>query len=342
MLTILTGKITGITGITGITENLWAEPAQSMQPVRSTQPAQNTSTSALSAPSPWDMTPNQVRAMMNAKFLAIPAETPEVEDVKDITINNGNRVTPLRIYTPNGSHRRELPIILYIHGGAWVAGNLETHDHLARYLCRDVHALVVSVGYLNAPEGKFPFSLEQCDDALRWIVGHAREFHANPQKGVAVVGDSAGGNMAAALCLLERDKKGPDIDFQVLINPVINNTWGGLQRQNDEWDTERWYATQYVTNPQETQNPYVSLNFAKDLSHLPPTLVLLAEKDLFRKDAQAYADRLRTSEVPTNVYIQWGVGHLAGNGARASQLAQESLDVAVAALRGAFYRKANE
>lgn len=289
------------------------------------------------AQSYWDMGPEKVRNMLNEKFLAIKAETPDVWNVKNRTIKNDNRTTPLRIYTPN--ERNNLPIILYIHGGAWVAGNLDTHDNLARYLCKEVEALVVSVGYLNAPEGKFPTSLEQCYDALLWIVNHAQEFHTTPAR-LAVVGDSAGGNMAAALCLLVRDRKGPTIDLQVLINPVIDNTWGGtLQPQGDELDAERWFTTQYVVNPKDASNPYVSLNFAKDLSHLPPALIILAEKDMFRKDAQRYADRLISSGVHTNVYTQSGVGHLAGNGARASRLARESLDVAVAALRGVFSRK---
>ena len=174
---------------------------------------------------------------------------------------------------------------------------------------------------------------------MLWIVKHAKEFHANPAR-LAVVGDSAGGGMAAALCLVTRDRKGPAIDLQVLINPVVDNTWGGtLQPQGDEFDSERWIATQYVKNPEDVTNPYVSPSFEKDLTHLPPALIILAEKDMFRKDAQTYADRLRASGVETNVYTQAAVGHLAGNGARASRQARESLDVAVAGLRGVFSRK---
>lgn len=289
------------------------------------------------AQSYWEMGPDKVRKMLNEKFLAIEAEKPVVLKVENITIKNDDRTTPLRIYIPN--EQKDLPIILYIHGGAWVAGNLDTHDNLARYLCKEVQALVVSVGYLNPPEGKFPVPLEQCYDALLWIVNHAQKFNSNASR-LAVAGDSAGGGMAAALCLLARDRKGPAIDLQVLINPVVDNTWGGtLERQGDEFDSERWIASQYVANPKETGNPYVSPIFAKDLSHLPPAIIILAEKDMFRKDAQNYADRLRLAGVHTNVYTQFGIGHLAGNGGRASKLAQESLDVAVAALRGIFRKK---
>lgn len=286
----------------------------------------------------WNMSPEQVRKQFNDQFMSIKAETPEVAGVKNITITNQGRTTPLRLYTPNGN--KDLPVILYIHGGAWVAGTLDTHDNLARYLCKEVQALVVSVGYQNAPEGKFPLALEQCNDALQWTVSHAKEFNGNPAL-LAVVGDSAGGNIAAALCLYVRDHQGPKIDMQVLINPVVDNSWGGtLHRQGDKFDNERWIATQYVKNPSETKYPYVSPIYARDLSNLPPTLILLAEEDMFRKDAQKYADRLISSGVPTNVYTQWGIGHLAGNGGRASPAARESLEVAAAALRGEF-RRAN-
>lgn len=291
-------------------------------------------TEKVRAESFFEMGPDKVREMLNTKFLAVEAETPEVFKVENITIKKDDRTTPLRIYTPN--EKKDLPIILYIHGGAWVAGSLDTHDNLARYLCREVQALVVSVGYLNSPEGKFPLPLEQCYDALLWVVANAQKFNTNSSR-LAVVGDSAGGGMAAALCLVDRDRKGPPIDMQVLINPVVDNTWGGtLQPQGDEFDAERFIAAQYVKNPEDTKNPYVSPILAKDLSNLPPALIILAEKDMFRKDAQKYADRLLASGVHTNVYTQFGVGHLAGNGGRASKLAQESLDVAVAALRGAF------
>lgn len=293
-------------------------------------------TGKISAESFWEMGPDKVRNMLNEKFLSIKAETPQVLNVSNVTITNDNRTTPLRIYTPDD--HKDLPVILYIHGGAWVAGSLDTHDNLARYLSKEVGALVVSVGYMNSPEGKFPLPLEQCYDALLWIVKHAQEYHANPSR-LAVVGDSAGGGMAAALAHMSRDRKGPHIDMQVLINPVVDNTWGGtLQRQGDEFDPERWIATQYVKDSQDTKNPYVSPIFTEELNNLPPALIILAEKDLFRKDAQKYADRLSAAGIPTNVYTQAGVGHLAGDGGRASIRARESLDVAVAALRGEFNR----
>lgn len=285
------------------------------------------------------MQPHDVRNVINEKIFSIKADSIEVYNVNDITINQDNDSIPLRIYTPDTSDESEyLPIILLIHGGAWVAGNLDTHDNMARYLCKEVKALVVSVGYLNSPEGKFPIPLEQCYEALLWIVKNARNYRADPHR-LAVIGDSAGGNMAAALCLLARDRKGPLIDLQVLINPSPDLTGKGtLQPQNDDLDPIRWYASQYVNDPNDVNNPYVSPVLAQNLNQLPAAVVILAEKDELRMAGQNYANRLISAGIPTNVYIQWKVGHLAGNCARASNTARESLDIAVAALRGSFFR----
>lgn len=286
----------------------------------------------------WDMEPHQVREFINKKIFSIESEILEVQNTSDITIKYGNRTTSLRVYTPLGELRR-LPAIILIHGGAWVAGNLDTHDNMARYLCKEVQALVFSVEYQNSPEGKFPLPLEQCYDALLWISQHAQEFQGDPNL-LAVVGDSAGGNMAAALCLLTRDRKGPAIDFQVLINPATDLTGNGtIKRQDDALDPVRWQAAQYVMDPNDANTPYVSPIMSKDLSNLPSALVILAEKDDLRKDGQRYAEQLISAGVNTNIYTQWDIGHLAGNAARASTLAKESLDVAIAALRGVFIRK---
>lgn len=282
----------------------------------------------------WDMTPGEVREKINARIMSIEAPIPPVASVLDRTIIRDDRNTPIRIYKP--AAEENLPMILLIHGGAWVGGNLETHDNLARFLCSEAKAIVVSVGYLNPPEGKFPFPLEQCYDTLLWMAQHGSELSADTTK-IAIVGDSAGGNMAAALCLMSRDRSGPDIALQVLINPAPDLTCNGtLLRQNDLLDTLRWQALQYVSNSRDTDNPYVSPLLANDLSGLPPATVILAEQDDLREAGQKYADRMKTAGVPTQVYCQQGVNHLAGHGARASSYARESLDIAVIALRNAF------
>lgn len=284
----------------------------------------------------WDMKPHELREKINQCIMNIEAPVPVVWSVFEQTVENENRNTPIRIYVPDQGIN--FPVILFIHGGAWVAGNLDTHDNLTRYLCAEVKAIVVSVGYLNSPEGKFPVALEQCYDTLLWIMKQVGEFHGNAEI-IAVVGDSAGGNMAAALCLLARDRSGPKIDVQVLINPVLDVTCNGIiTRQDDALDTVRWQVNQYVSDVKDVYNPYVSPLIANDVSNLPSAVIILAEHDALYMDGQNYAHRLCAVGVPTYVYCQQGAGHLAGHGARASTYAKQSLDVVVAELKKIFFK----
>lgn len=195
------------------------------------------------------------------------------------------------------------------------------------------HAEVRLKGYSI---GKFPLQLQQSLDALTWIIKHGKEVSADSSR-IAVVGDSAGGNISAALCLMVRDQIGPKIDLQVLINPAPDLRCNGtIERQNDSLDILRWQANQYVSNSEEVNNPYVSPLNANNLSNLPPALILLAEKDELRSDGEQFAKRLREFGVPTFIHCQNGIGHLAGHGAKASPQAKESLDVAIVALKNAF------
>ena len=289
-------------------------------------------TEGYSATNLFEMDPLEVRDRINQGCMSVEAETTEVFFVENKSVERDGRSTDIRLYYPGKV--KEWPLVLMIHGGAWVAGNLDTHDNMARYICHNAKAMVISVGYKNSPEGKFPGILEQCYDALLWT----EEFGADYSP-LAVVGDSAGGNMAAALCLLTRDRRGPKIGMQVLINPVTDLRGNGtLEPQGDNLDNLRWNATMYVANPQDVNLPYVSPAIATDLSLLPPAMILVAEYDAHRADGEHYSKLLQAAEVPVNLYCQWGVGHLAGNGARASYDARESLDVAVTALRGYFKR----
>lgn len=282
----------------------------------------------------WDMSPEEVRDAIHRRIMNIDAPIPPVFSVKDRTLTHSHRKTPIRIYTPSAGD--SFPVILFIHGGAWVAGNLDTHDNLARYLASQTDAIVVSVEYTNPPKGKFPLPLEQCYDTLTWIAEHGPEFGADTTR-IAACGESAGGNMTAALCLMAKDRSGPPITLQVLINPAPDLTCAGtLLRQNDALDRLRWSVLQYLSDPSDRSHPYVSPLLAPDLSGLPAAMVILAQQDVFREAGQAYADRLQAAGVPTSVYCQQGVDHLAGHAARASSYAQASLEVAAASLRHAF------
>lgn len=282
----------------------------------------------------WDISPQEIRSRINQRIMEIEAPTPTVFSVADHHVSRDNRTTPIRVYTPVKGDN--FPVILLVHGGAWVAGSLDTHDNLARYLSSETKAIVVSVGYLNAPEGKFPLPLEQCYDTLIWIIEHGPEISADTTK-IAVIGDSAGGNMTAALCLMNRDRSGPTINLQVLINPAPDLTCNGtILRQNDSLDMLRWQANQYLSDPNDVNNPYVSPLVASDLTNLPSAVIILAEQDDLREAGQKYGDRLQEAGISTYIYCQQGVNHLAGHGAKASSYAHESLDVTVEQIRKAF------
>ena len=285
----------------------------------------------LNAFNPADADPLEVRNIINSTSNTKDVAPPTVHSVNDITIEpTEGRSTKLRIYRPSG--QKNLPHILFIHGGAWIAGSLNTHDNMARYLCQNTNAAVISVEYQNSPEGKFPLPLEQCYDALLWT--------SNEANTIAVAGDSAGGNLAAALSLLTRDRNGPKIELQVLINPVTDlSCEGNLEYQENSLDELRWIALMYVEKPEDVNSPYVSPGLAKDLTNLPPALVILAENDDLYQDGFNYSEKLRAAGVSVNTYCQWKTNHLAARGARANPSALESLDVACSALKGAFFRR---
>lgn len=277
----------------------------------------------------WGMGPTLVRAAINDGCMKVQAPALDVGSVSEFTVESAIRKTRVRIYRPDV--HKNIPAILMIHGGAWVGGNLDTHDNLARYLCVKTQALVVSVGYVNAPEGKFPLQLEQSYDVLLWMIENKDKLSLDPSK-IAIVGDSSGGNMTAALCLMARDRKGPKAALQVLINPSPDLSF----EKEDFLNPLQWQGLQYVNEVNELINPYVSPLLAPDLHNLPPALVILAELDELRGLGQKYADRLMLAGIPTRVYCQHGVGHLAADAARVSQKAIESIDMAVAAIKVAF------
>jgi acetyl esterase len=207
---------------------------------------------------------------------------------------------PIRVYTPAGT--APFPILLYIHGGGWVIGSRDSHDDLCRSLCHRAGALVVSVEYRRSPEHKFPAALEDCYAALSWCARHATGRGDGSR--LAVAGDSAGGNLSAALTLYARDQGGPPLRLQVLIYPVTNcgfdtasyheNAEGfGLMR-----DAMIHYWNCYLAKPEDGRNPYASPLQAADLRGLPPALIQTAQYDVLRDDGEAYAARLRRAGVP--------------------------------------------
>ena len=264
---------------------------------------------ALGLPPNHTVSPEEARANM----LARPRpEGPEVAKVEDRTIANGNFQVPVRIYTPAGSG--PFPVLSWFHGGGWVLGNLETADATARHLAVGAGCVVVSVDYRLAPEAKFPVPFDDCYAATQWIVQNAASINVDPSR-IAVGGDSAGGNLAAGICLAAKDRGGLPIAFQLLVYPVtaVDFSTGSYKQNADGYlltmDGMKWYWNHYLSSDADASNPYAAPLAAKDLSGLPPALVITAEFDPLRDEGEAYAKKLRDAGVAATATRYDGMMH---------------------------------
>jgi len=218
----------------------------------------------------------------------------------------------IQLYYP--TTQPNLPVILFFHGGGWVYGNFQSHDRLCRRIARDTGAVVVAVGYRLAPFFKYPTALEDCYDVLLWIVENAVRLQLDPYK-VSVMGDSAGGNLAAAVCLMARDRGYPAITQQILIYPV---TSGHLDQPSVAINANapvltkermQFFVQSYAHDAADIQQPYFSPLLADDLSQLPPALIITCEYDLLHDQAQYYAERLQAAGTAVTVIDCAGMVH---------------------------------
>jgi len=233
-----------------------------------------------------------------AKELLGPAIN--VERVRDFNVPVSGVEIPIRAYV--NSTRICLPALVYFHGGGWVLGDLDGVDWVCRSLTVATGCAVFSVGYRLAPESKFPTPAEDCYQVTKWLVENASTQGLDPNR-VAVGGDSAGGNLAAAVCLMARDRRGPVLVHQLLIYPITNhafNTKSYRDYANGYYLTTedmRWFWNHYLREETDGSNPYASPLVAKNLSGLPPALVVTAGFDPLRDEGEAYSARLQEAGV---------------------------------------------
>lgn len=231
-----------------------------------------------------------------------PVEMASVED-RTVMVRDGHEV-PVRIYSPNSAGTTVAPVIIYFHGGAWIAGSLETHDGTCRHLANMSECKLVSVDYRLAPEHKFPVGFDDCCDIMEWVAGSAGQLGIDPSK-IVVAGDSAGGNLAAAVALWARDYDGPKIAFQLLIYPVIDSTTVSTSRKTFAegyfltQPAMDWSTDQYVREPGDRGMWQVSPIHAETLAGLPPAHVITAGFDILKDEGIIYAEALQKAGVPT-------------------------------------------
>lgn len=243
-----------------------------------------------------------------SELFAHEDEPESVGNVQQFSIAGPEESIPIRIYTPE-SEQSPHPVLVYFHGGGWVLGDIEMTDDTCRALVNEANCIVVSVDYRLAPEHKFPAAVEDCYAATQWVANNANVIDADPEK-IAVGGDSAGGNTAAAVAQLARDRGGPSLIHQFLAYPVTNYSFEtDSMEENAEGyfltkaDME-WFWDLYLRNDIDGLNPYASPLQARDLTGLPPATVVTAGFDPLRDEGQAYVDRLQNAgvEVEHNHY----------------------------------------
>ncbi len=294
---------------------------------------------ALGLPPNHTVSPQEARVNFSARPMA---PGPEVAKVEDRAIPNSSAQVPVRIYTPEGSG--PFPVLAWFHGGGWVVGSLDGSDGTARHLSVGAGCIVVSVDYRLAPEYKFPVPFDDCFAVTEWIAQNAANINADPDR-IAVGGDSAGGNLAAAVALKARDQGGPALALQLLVYPVTAVDFGTASySQNAEgylltMDSMKWYWNHYLSDDKDASNPYAAPLAAKDLSGLAPALVITAEFDPLRDEGEAYAQRLQEAGVPTASTRYDGMIHGFFGMSAVVDKGKQAISEASSALQAAFAEK---
>ena len=249
----------------------------------------------------------------SAEMFANVPPGPPVARVEDTCIPGPAHNIPIRVYTPKGEGL--FPVLVFFHGGGWVVGDLDAMDADCRAIVDGAGCIVVSVDYRLAPEHKFPVPVEDAYQATLWVSQNGARLGGNGAP-VAVGGMSAGGNLAAVVALMARDRGGPPLTCQVLTVPATNynfDTESYCENGEDYVLTKGemvWFWEHYLDASDDGAHPYASPLRAPDLSQLPPALIQTAQYDPLRDDGRAYADRLSAAGVPVTYRNYEGMIHM--------------------------------
>jgi acetyl esterase len=273
-------------------------------------PLRSLAREAAAQPGMAQMTVLAARQGMAARTVARPPGPP-IERVTDVVIPGPGGHLPLRIYIPPGAPGTAIAF----HGGGWLMGNRDSFDAVCRHLAADSGLAVVNVDYRLAPEHPFPAAVEDAWAAVQWVAQHGAE-HGLPTERLTVMGESAGANLAAVVCLLAREHRQPAILAQALVYPptdarlqaktLASYAEGYMQRRADVVHAFRTYALDHGASPTDWR---LSPLLASDHAGLPPALVLTAECDAVRDDGEAYAAKLAEAGVPVTCVRYLGLLH---------------------------------
>lgn len=265
-----------------------------------------------------------LRSEMGTNNIEVTGGAVHIENSK-IVGENGNKI-PVCIYKSEKSVGKE-PVLIYIHGGGFLAGHLGMCDNLCRGIAYQSSAAVVSVDYRLSPENKYPAGLQDCYSVLEWVYENAEELSID-KKRIVICGDSAGGNLAAACTLRNYNEKKEKIKLQILLYPVLNP---GKIEEAVKWNREEYVtkdnldiqnrciqdvgifgdliAATYVEEPEDLKKPYVSPIFVNHMEHFPKTLIVTAEYDYLRLEGEQYAKKLLQAGNEVSMIRYNGVTH---------------------------------
>jgi acetyl esterase len=272
----------------------------------------------------------QARARIRSGTAASTGRKLPVDAVTELSLPGPAGELAARFYEPAGLGIERRPLVVYFHGGGWTIGDLDTHDGVCRFLAANAAATVLSVGYRLAPEHPFPAAAEDALAAFEWAAAEHARLGIDPAR-IAVAGDSAGGNLAAAVCLLAREAGGPSPAMQALIYPVTDAVGGqpsrdlfadGFLLTRDDMD---WFERHYLPPGVDRGDPRVSPLRAADLSGLPPAYVATAGFDPLRDEGEAYAERMREAGARVVLRRHPGLIHGFANMTAVSRAAREAM-----------------
>jgi acetyl esterase len=297
----------------------------------------------LGRPEVYQLSVEEARAEMSRAQAGDVAKLPA--DIEDRTIPAGPQgQISIRIIRPKGNDRI-LPAVLYFHGGGWVRGDKDAFDRVVREIANGADAAVVFVDYTRSPEARFPVAIEEAYAATEYIAANGGGLNLDPTR-IAVAGDSAGGNMAAAVTLLAKERSGPHITFQVLFNPATNarfDTPSYEQFATSYFLTReamKWYWNHYLPDEAARKQPTASPLQApiNQLKGLPPALIITSEFDVLRDEGEAYAHKFMEAGVPVAAVRYLGAIHAFTvlNAIAVAQVTRSAIALANYTLRKAF------
>ena len=255
------------------------------------------------APAFHELPVEEVRGI-TADVFAVEEPEP-VGEVIDETIDGPGGELPVRIYLPGGE--QPFPVTMFFHGGGFVSGGLDSHDEFCRRITNIAEIAVVAVDYRLAPEHPFPAAVEDAYAATEWVAENGSKFGLDTDN-IAVTGDSAGGNLAAVVAQMARDRDGPSISQQVLLYPPVSahQDWESVEENGEGYFITKedltWFDEKYFENEIDKRNVYASPLLAADLAGLPPATIVTGGFDPLRDEGIAYGDRLEEAGVDVSHY----------------------------------------